>query len=72
MAAFFPNVLDKFLSPTFLEEVRKKFHYDETQIHEFQAVAEEMLPVPQSYSYVTTFFFHYIFPVNNLYRYLKT
>ena len=45
MAAFFPNVLDKFLSPTFLEEVRKKFHYDETQIHEFQAVAEEMLPL---------------------------
>ena len=29
----------------FLEEVRKKFHYDETQIHEFQAVAEEMLPL---------------------------
>lgn len=45
MAAFFPNVLDKFLSPIFLEGVRKKFHYDETQALEFQAVAEEMLPL---------------------------
>ena len=45
MAAFFSEVLDKFLSPVFLEEVRKKFHYDETQVREFQAVAEEMLPL---------------------------
>ena len=45
MAAFFPDVLDKFLSPAFLEGVRKKFHYDKTQALEFQAVAEEMLPL---------------------------
>ena len=45
MAAFFSEVLDKFLSPVFLEKVRKKFHYDETQAREFQAVAEEMLPL---------------------------
>lgn len=45
MAAFFPNVLDKFLSPTFLEGVRKKYHYEETQASEFQVVAEEMLPL---------------------------
>ena len=45
MAAFFSDVLDKFLSTAFLEGVRKKFHYDETQVSEFQAVAEEMLPL---------------------------
>lgn len=45
MAVFFPDVLDQFLSPAFLEGVRKKFHYDETQASEFQAVAEEILPL---------------------------
>lgn len=45
MAAFFPDLLDKFLLPAFLEKVRKKFHYNETQVLEFQAVAEEMLPL---------------------------
>ena len=45
MAAFFPNVLDKFLSPTFLGGVRKKYHYEEAQASEFQVVAEEMLPL---------------------------
>ena len=45
MAAFFPNVLDKFLSPTFLEGVRNKYHYEETQASEIQVVAEEMLPL---------------------------
>ncbi|MBD5445141.1 MAG: hypothetical protein HDR29_06270 [Lachnospiraceae bacterium] len=45
MSTFFPDVLDKFLSPAFLEKVRKKFHYGETQVSEFQAVAEEMLPL---------------------------
>lgn len=45
MEAFFQDVLDKFLSPAFLEGVRKKFHYDETQALEFQIVAEEMLPL---------------------------
>lgn len=45
MAAFFPDELDKFLSPVFLEGVRKKFHYDETHALEIQAVAEEMIPL---------------------------
>lgn len=45
MATFFTDALDNFLSPAFLEGVRKKFHYDETQAFEFQAVAEEMLPI---------------------------
>ena len=45
MAAFFSDVLDKFLLPTFLEGVRKKYHYGETQASEFQIVAEEMLPL---------------------------
>lgn len=45
MAAFFPDALEKFLSSAFLEGVRKKYHFDETQASEFQAVAEEMLPL---------------------------
>ncbi len=45
MAAFFPDVLDKFLTSDFLEHVREKFHYGETRKVEFQAVAEEMLPL---------------------------
>ena len=45
MAAFFPDALDKFLAPVFLEGVRNKFHYDETQAFEFQVVAEEMMPL---------------------------
>ena len=45
MAAFFPDVLDEFLTSDFLEHVREKFHYGETRKAEFQAVAEEMLPL---------------------------
>ena len=45
MAAFFPEVLDAFLSPDFLEGVRRKFHYDDTKTAAFQAVAQEMLPL---------------------------
>ena len=45
MKAFFVDVLDNFLSPVFLEGVRKKFHYGDTQVDEFQTVAEEMLPL---------------------------
>ena len=45
MAAFFPEILDEFLSSAFLEEVRKKFHYDEAQASELQVMAEEMLPL---------------------------
>ena len=45
MAAFFPDVLDEFLTSDFLEHVREKFHYGETRKAEFQTVAEEMLPL---------------------------
>lgn len=45
MAAFFSEVLDEFLTSVFLEGVRRKFHYGEIQKAEFQAVAEEMLPL---------------------------
>ena len=45
MEAFFIDVLDDFLSPAFLERVRQKFHYGDAQEDEFQAVAEEMLPL---------------------------
>ena len=45
MAAFFPEALDAFLSPDFLEGVRKKFHYGDTKTAAFQAVAQEMLPL---------------------------
>ncbi|MCM1263988.1 MAG: hypothetical protein NC313_14850 [Butyrivibrio sp.] len=44
MADFFPDVLDKFISYSFLEEVRKKFHFEEKQEYELKAVAEAMLP----------------------------
>lgn len=45
MAAFFPEVLEAFLSPDFLEGVRRKFHYGDTKTAAFQAVAQEMLPL---------------------------
>lgn len=45
MASFFSDVLDKFLTPAFLEGVRKKYHYNETKALEIQVVAEEMLPL---------------------------
>ncbi len=45
MAAFFADVLDGFLTPAFLEGVRKKFHYGDTLVVEFRTVAEEMLPL---------------------------
>lgn len=45
MAAFFSEVLGAFLSPEFLEGVRRKFHYDDTKTAAFQAVAQEMLPL---------------------------
>lgn len=45
MADFFTDLLDGFLNPSFLEKVRDKFHYEETQRSELQAVAEQMLPL---------------------------
>lgn len=45
MKDFFPDLLDKFLLPDFLEGVREKFHYGDTQKDEFYAVAKEMLPL---------------------------
>ncbi|MDE6388059.1 MAG: hypothetical protein K2L82_09700 [Lachnospiraceae bacterium] len=43
MAAFFPEALDKFISPAFLGKVRRKFHYEDKQADEFRLVAKEML-----------------------------
>lgn len=45
MAAFFPEVLDAFITPSFLERVRGKFHYEEGQAAELRAVADKMLPL---------------------------
>lgn len=45
MADFFRDLLDGFLNPSFLEKVRDKFHYEETQIDEMRSVAEQMLPL---------------------------
>ncbi|MCM1253342.1 MAG: hypothetical protein NC321_11015 [Clostridium sp.] len=45
MSAFFPDVLDEFLSPDFLANMCEKFHYEETQIPELREVAGEMLPL---------------------------
>lgn len=45
MEVFFPDILDRFLSTAFLEKVRKKYHYWETQTPELQTIAEEMLPL---------------------------
>lgn len=45
MAAFFPEVLEAFLSSDFLEGVRRKFHYGDTKTAAFRAVAQEMLPL---------------------------
>lgn len=44
MSLFFPDLLEDFLSPDFLVNVCRKFHYGEEQITELRAVAEEMLP----------------------------
>lgn len=44
MGAFFPELLDEFVSADFLERVRKKYHFDEEQIPQLQSVSEEMLP----------------------------
>lgn len=51
MADFFSDLLDGFLEPSFLQVVRDKFHYGETQNDEFQAVAQEMLPLMQKEAY---------------------
>ncbi|MCM1155957.1 MAG: hypothetical protein NC314_10975 [Roseburia sp.] len=42
MAAFFPDLLEEFLTPSFLDKVRDKFHYGETQEKEFREVARKM------------------------------
>lgn len=42
--AFFPVLLDEFISSGFWEHVGRKFHFDEEQTVEIQKVAQEMLP----------------------------
>lgn len=45
MAAFFETALNEFRTPSFLEAVRRKFHYGEEQAPALREVAEEMLPL---------------------------
>ena len=45
MEAFFPELLDGFLDRDFINKVCVKFHFEEMQMSELQAVAREMLPL---------------------------
>lgn len=45
MAVFFTEVMDDLTASAFLEGVRRKFHYDETQADELRKTAEEMMPL---------------------------
>ena len=44
MAAFFREVLDDFLTPEFLEGVRKKYHFEQDGFMELHTAAKNMLP----------------------------
>lgn len=44
MEAFFPELLDEFVSADFLEKVREKYHFDEERLPQLQSTAGEMLP----------------------------
>ncbi len=44
MPAFFPDVLDDFLSPVFLERVCQKYHFTKDQMLQISAMAQNMLP----------------------------
>lgn len=44
MALFFPELLHEFISADFLENVRKKFHFEAEQTAQIRTVAEKMLP----------------------------
>lgn len=44
MESFFPELLDEFISTNFLKKVCEKYHFDEEQATQIQAVAEELLP----------------------------
>lgn len=45
MQAFFPELLDSFSDIKFIKKVCEKFHYEEINLSELQAVAGEMLPL---------------------------
>ncbi len=42
---FFPALLEEVVTPAFLGDVSRKFHFDEGQLVEIRKVAEELLPV---------------------------
>lgn len=44
MEKFFDQLLNEFLSPEFLDVVRKKYHYGEEQLSELENVASELVP----------------------------
>lgn len=45
MLRFFPDLLDSFSEPSFLERIKRKYHYGEEQMEDLKAVAEGMLPL---------------------------
>lgn len=45
MEHFFPVLLEEFVTPVFLGNVRRKFHFEEEQAEEIRIVAAEMLPI---------------------------
>ncbi len=59
---FFPALLEEFVTPVFLEGVRRKFHFDGGQLAEIREVAEEMLPVLQK----EAFWARAVYPSENL------
>lgn len=54
MAAFFPELLDAFVTLDYLEYVRRKFHFEERQAEEIRAVAEEMMSVMRREAFWTS------------------
>lgn len=45
MSRFFPHLLDSFSELSFLERIKRKYHYGEGQMEDLKAVAEGMLPL---------------------------
>ena len=45
MAAFFADLLERFVWPSFLERVERKFHYEKSRREELFGVAVDMLPL---------------------------
>ena len=60
MEKFFEDLLDEFLSPEFLDVVRKKYHYSEDQLSELENVASKLMPhVRRDACWNHRFFYNY-------------